>query len=196
MLGVTLRTVQLWANRGVLECWKTEGGHRRVLRESVERLLVARHAHEDRLTKDVAASASPGAPPISLRILVVEDEPVLQRLYRIQLPSWPMAPEVSIAGNGFEGLVLVGSLRPHLLITDLHMPEMDGFQMLRSLHAIPLLDSMEIVVVTGLDAVEVAVRGGLPDGIDLLPKPIPFAALAKIAERVATQNGCYLGGGA
>jgi excisionase family DNA binding protein len=188
MLGVTLRTVQLWANKGILEFWKTEGGHRRILRSSVERLLAERAPEQLGPTDPVRLVPAPSAE--SLRILVVEDEPDLLRLYRMQLARWPMAPEVSTASNGFEGLVLLGSLRPHLLIADLHMPEMDGFQMLRTLRAMPQLDAMEIVVVTGLDTTEVEQRGGLPTGTAVLPKPIPFVELEKIAARVAADNGC------
>lgn len=192
MLGVTLRTVQLWANRGVLESWKTEGGHRRILRDSVERLLADRDQQPAGAIADVAVVVPSG--PEALRILVVEDEPDLLRLYRMQLARWAMAPEVSLANNGFEGLVLIGSVRPHLLIADLHMPEMDGFQMLRTLRAMPQLDAMEIVVVTGLDPADVAQRGDLPSGTAILPKPIPFAELERIAARVAAGNACQIRG--
>ena len=193
MLGVTLRTIQLWANRGVLASWKTQGGHRRIERDSVERLLA------NRGLEPLSSSATSGiAPPNAegtLRILVVEDEPDLQRLYRMQLARWSLAPEVSVAGNGFEGLVLIGSFRPHLLIADLHMPEVDGFQMLRTLRVMPQLDTMEIVVVTGLAPEDVEQRGGLPVGTKVLPKPIPFAELEGISGRVATENGCRVGSG-
>jgi excisionase family DNA binding protein len=190
MLGVTLRTVQLWANRGVLESWKTQGGHRRITRDSVERLL-ASHGQPPAPATEVPGLAST-TPIETLRVLVVEDEPDLLRLYRMRLARWPMAPEVSTASNGFEGLVLLGSLQPHLLIADLHMPEVDGFQMLRTLRSMPQLDAMEIVVVTGLGAADIEQHGGLPGGTTVLPKPIPFADLEKIAERVATENGCRI----
>jgi excisionase family DNA binding protein len=192
MLGVTLRTVQLWANRGILESWKTQGGHRRIVRDSVERLLARRGQQQTPPIVDPGVAPIPSAE--ALRILVVEDEPDLLRLYRMQLARWPTAPEVSLAGNGFEGLVLIGSVRPHLLIADLHTPEMDGFQMLRTLRTMPQLDAMEVVVVTGLDPADVAQRGGLPSGTAILPKPIPFPELERIAARVAAANACRIGG--
>lgn len=196
VLGVTLRTVQLWANRGVLESWKTQGGHRRITRESVERLLASRGRDAPVAGDSVAAAVAPISPPAeALRILVVEDDPDLQRLYRIRIARWPMVPEVSIAGNGYEGLVLIGSFRPNLLVADLHMPEMDGFQMLRTLRAMPQLDAMEIVVVTGLDRDEVVRRGGLPGGTVVLSKPVPFQELESIAARCAVENGCRAAAG-
>lgn len=191
MLGVTLRTIQLWANRGVLDSWKTEGGHRRILRDSVERLLAERKPPPGPMADTPITTPSSTE---ALRILVVEDEPDLLRLYRMQLAHWPIAPDVSLASNGIEGLVLIGSVRPHLLIADLHMPEMDGFQMLRTLRAMPQLDAMEIVIVTGLDPADIAQRGGLPDGTAILPKPIPFDELERIATRVAAGNACRTGG--
>jgi excisionase family DNA binding protein len=191
MLGVTMRTVQLWANSGLLTCWKTEGGHRRIMRDSVERLLAARGLPDTAGVNAESVGTDQNAPP--LRILIVEDEPDLLRLYRMQLARWFLNPEVATAANGYEGLVILGSLRPHLMIADLHMPQVDGFHMLRIMRTMPQLNATEIVVVTGIGAEEVIQRGGLPEGVVLLPKPIPFAELEKISTRVAEKNGCRLG---
>ena len=192
LLGVALRTVQLWADTGLLSYWKTTGGHRRIPLESVERLLDNRESPE-RVFSAQGGSDRPSvtseAAPKPLRILVVEDEPTLLRLYRLQLTKWSMQPEVNTAANGFEALVRLGQMRPDLLIADLVMPEMDGFQMLHTLYAMPDMDAMEIVVVTGLNADDIARRGGLPEGVLVFPKPIPFAGLEKIAERLAARLG-------
>jgi excisionase family DNA binding protein len=42
LLGISLRTAQLWVENGVLLAWKTSGGHRRILRKSVDALLTER----------------------------------------------------------------------------------------------------------------------------------------------------------
>ncbi len=96
-LGVSLRTVQLWSESGLLKAWKTAGGHRRVERASVERLLV-RHPQP---TATVASEPS-------LRILVVEDDLSVLRLYERKLARWPMRPSVDTATNGFDALVKIG----------------------------------------------------------------------------------------
>lgn len=194
MLGVTLRTIQLWADGGLLECWKTSGGHRRIARESVERLLQVRPAPES--AGETGLHDRTEHSPERLRILVVDDEADILRLYRMQLARWQLAPHVTVAANGYEGLVLLGSTQPHMLITDLHMPEMDGFQMLRILRTLSQVDATEIVVVTGLDPEEIAARGGLPSGVATIKKPIPFAELEKIATRIAASSGCLIGTGA
>lgn len=180
MLGVSLRTVQLWSEAGLLEVWKTTGGHRRISRDSVERLLARRPSIPE-------VEAAPVEDP-SLRILVVEDDPAVLRVCERQMARWPMKPLVITAQNGFEALVRVGLIKPDLLVTDLHMPEMDGFQMLQQLRKMSELADVTIVVVTGLDAADIEARGGVPEGIPILPKPIPFDRLRDIAMVVAARK--------
>jgi CheY-like chemotaxis protein len=104
------------------------------------------------------------------------------------MTRWPMEPLVVKVQNGFEALVRIGLSKPDLLVTDLRMPEMDGFQMLRHLRAMPELADISIVVVTGLDPVEIEARGGIPEGIPILPKPVPFDRLRDIATVLAARK--------
>ncbi len=180
VLGVSLRTVQLWSEAGLLEVWKTTGGHRRISRDSVERLLARRPSLPE-------VDAAPVEDP-SLRILVVEDDPAVLQVCERQMARWPMKPRVATAQNGYEALVRVGLMKPDLLVTDLYMPEMDGFQMLQQLRKMSELADVTIVVVTGLDAAEIEARGGVPFGIPILPKPIPFDRLRDIATVVAARK--------
>jgi CheY-like chemotaxis protein len=115
---------------------------------------------------------------------VVEDEAALRRIYEINLARWPMRPRVLTACDGYEALVRIGDVKPDLLITDLRMPGMDGFRMLKVLRDMPELDGMAIVVVSGLAPEEILGHGGVPAYIAVLPKPIPFDQLRAIAERV------------
>jgi CheY-like chemotaxis protein len=81
----------------------------------------------------------------------------------------------------------MGRSSPDLLVTDLHMPGMDGFNMLRVLRRAPEMAHTTIVVASGLDAAEISQRGGIPPGIELLPKPVPFDRLLEIATGVFQQ---------
>lgn len=193
LLGVSLRTAQLWAEDGLLEAWKTSGGHRRITRESVERLLVSPPEQQPGVSfPEPAMRAKPQHPvqktmghsETTLSILVVEDDQELRRLYRAMLSRWPMQPEVVVAEDGYEALILIGQARPDLLIMDLRMPGMDGFRMLQALRAMPQMAKMKIVVVSGLDAEEIRSHGELLDDITILPKPIPFNQLREIAQSV------------
>ena len=173
LLGISVRTAQLWVERQVLAAWKTSGGHRRISRESVDRLLLRNQSNLD-----------PASLDRRFKILVVEDNRVLLRLYEANLSGWPMMPRVISANNGLEAMVLIGKEQPDLVITDLNMPEMDGLTMLRCLKEMPELDGIEIVVVTALDKADIDARGGMPQGIPVLPKPIPFDQLREIALKV------------
>jgi excisionase family DNA binding protein len=182
ILGISLRTAQLWVENGLLEAWKTEGGHRRISRQSIEKLLVRPPSREiPSATVAVPATRPPGNP---LSILVVEDEAALRRVYELTMARWPMKPRVSSVSDGYEALIRIGLARPDLLISDLRMPGMDGFRMLQALRAQPELADMAVVVVTGLDPEEIINHGGIPDDIPVLPKPIPFSSLLSIAENL------------
>lgn len=179
MLGTSLRTIQLWVDSGLLDAWKTVGGHRRIKVDSVKMLLknrlvnkitrppLPRHLHHD------------DAEPLS--ILVVEDDDDLLKLYRANIFSWEIQVNLVTAPNGFIGLIKIGEITPDILITDLDMPGMDGFEMIRALRKTRSFDELEIIVVSGLDSHEIEVRGGLPADIRVFGKPVPFDRLEKIA---------------
>ena len=175
ILGVSVATVQLWVESGLLEAWKTAGGHRRILRESVSRLVYSQSGSTESASDNI-----PGKPG-RLRVMVMEDDPDLLRLYGTQLKFWPMEPEVTLMENAIAALLMIGRAPPDLLIADLHMPGVDGFSVLRILQRTPELAGVKIVVVSGLDPEAIADRGGIAPGIELLSKPIPFERLQAIA---------------
>ncbi len=187
LLGVSVGTVQLWVESGLLDAWKTSGGHRRVVRESIEKLL---HHPSPRAAAPVPAAPLPAATDAGkqLSVVVVEDDPGLLRLYQAKLARWPMQPALLALDNGFAGLMSLGHSKPDLLILDLNMPGIDGFGMLKVLHHTPDMAGTHIVVVTGLDKAAVQERGGVPDGIEVLPKPIPFDRLQQIAQALADRK--------
>lgn len=175
LLGVTPRTVQIWADGGILVSWKTKGGHRRITRDSIDRILaegLPGHGND-------SAGGNRGA-PAPLRVLVVEDDPTFQRLYRLKLATWSLQPVVATVGNGFEALVRIGIERPDILIADLMMPDMDGFKLIQAIRAMPELDHMEIIVVSAMDAEDITAHGGLPSGIPVFHKPVPFQELESL----------------
>ena len=185
-LGVALRTVQLWVEGGVLPAWKTAGGHRRISRIAVERLIRERSAA---LLGDVApaAATAPAGGEARLQVMVVEDEPELLRLFMMVIAGWDLPVTVTPASNGFEALLRMGQRCPDLLVTDLNMPGMDGFKMIASLRGVgQAFDSMDIVVVTALAVEEIDRRGGLPAGVRVFHKPVPFDDIESLVrERVA-----------
>ena len=184
-LGVALRTVQLWVESGVLPAWKTAGGHRRISRVAVERLIGERRAA---LSGDTQPAAlQPAGGDARLRVMVVEDEPELLRLFTMVIAGWDLPIDVTPASDGFEALLRMGQQCPDLLVTDLNMPGMDGFKMIESLRGVgQAYDDMEIVVVTALSEADIARRGGLPGQVRVFHKPVPFDELESLVrDRVA-----------
>lgn len=182
LLGVGLSTVQGWVEAGILPAWKTAGGHRRIPVASVEELRRKQLAVLDAAQK-----------PVKTTVLVVEDDPVQRMVFEDQLARVAKDLGVDInlvmAANGFEGLLLAGQQMPDLIITDLMMPGMDGYQLIHELHA-KLKPSVSIVVVTMLDPEEVKARGQIPKGIKVFTKPLPYESLLEI---IGSQSGSQYG---
>jgi excisionase family DNA binding protein len=170
-LGVSLRTVQLWSEAGLLRAWKTPGGHRRILNVSIDVLLQRRTG--------VGLRRTPGG---TFQVLVVEDEPDFRQLFELHLRSWGLPIHVTSVPSGFDALLQIGASRPDLLITDLRMPGIDGFEMLRALKASGAISELDVIVVTALTEHTIAERGGLPPGVTVLYKPLRFAVLRQRLE--------------
>jgi GAF domain-containing protein/DNA-binding response OmpR family regulator len=89
------------------------------------------------------------------RILIIDDQPESARLFT-QLLDEHGQYRIFAAHNGIEGVSMVARRRPDLVILDLRMPEMDGFEVLQELRSNPETANIPVLVVTGdtLDAVE------------------------------------------
>jgi len=180
LLGVSHRTVQLWVEGGVLQAWKTAGGHRRILLTSVHRLVAQRN-------QAVAGGQPPAAPAqapsTARRIVMADDDATLLRLYELEISGWNLDAELIKARDGFDALIRIGEARPDLLISDLNMPGMDGFRMVRTLRADPRYGKMAIIVISGLDRATIASMG-LPADIPVFSKPVRFTELRAKVEQL------------
>lgn len=187
LLGVSHRTVQLWVEGGVLQAWKTAGGHRRILLSSVHRLVAQRNQavrHGAPAAAAPADSGDNGRP----RIVMADDDATLLRLYELEMSGWGLDADLIKARDGFDALIRIGEARPDLLISDLNMPGMDGFRMVRTLRADPRYGKMAIIVISGLDRATIASMG-LPDDIPVFSKPVRFPELrAKVEQILAASS--------
>jgi CheY-like chemotaxis protein len=82
------------------------------------------------------------------RILIIDDDAESIRLLR-ELLDLGGGYRIFSAQNGMEGIAMVARRRPHLVIVDLRMPEMDGFAVIRELRNNPETATIPILVVTG-----------------------------------------------
>jgi excisionase family DNA binding protein len=169
LLGISLRTAQLWVESGVLLAWKTSGGHRRILRKSVDALLAER-------SRQSGLSANQVTRKGVFKLVLVEDDQDLLRLIELSLSDLSENIEVRSAKDGFAGLVLIGQFLPDLVIADLNMPGMDGFRMINSLIGSEFAPA-QIIVSTALSPADIEQRGGLPDTVEVLQKPYSLEIL-------------------
>ena len=173
LLGISQRTVHYWIDRGALRSWKTEGGHHRIPMSAIHALIQKRQ-HE----------LEPGG-DAEITVLLVEDDADLAEVFREAVGTWPFPVRFVWAADGYDGLILAGLHRPDVVISDLVMPAMDGFQMIRSLRESPDLNHALVLVVTALDGQRMGALGELPRDVPIFRKPPPFKRLmALIRERV------------
>ena len=178
VLGVAVRTVQLWVEAGVLPAWRTAGGHRRISREAVATLLAERRHDLNAVGSSTEAAHRP------LKLLLVEDDPSLLNLFAAVVRSWTVPIELTTATNGFDGLIRIGEMRPDIVVTDLMMPGMDGFEMLRALKKPGSgFSSLKMFVVSALSQEEIDERGGLPEGVTYFQKPVNYVNLHALLQK-------------
>lgn len=170
-LGISTQTVQRWVDSGQLKAWKTVGGHRRIEAEGVELLFRLHGLATPGIATTTPEGQDTGAQP-ALSVLVVDDNPddrdILVHLLGDALP----AANVAAATNGFHGLVAVGRMAPDIVITDLMMPHMNGFEMIRHLLTGNAIRPRLIVAVSSNSLTELASRGHLPPGVVFMQKPL------------------------
>jgi excisionase family DNA binding protein len=156
--GVNRASIWRWIKTGRLRAARTAGGHHRILAEDLEAFM-ARNAMEPRLRH----------PDRSARILVVDDEPIFQKFMIHLLEGAGYLCET--ASDGFEAGVKTVTFRPHLIVLDLFMPNMDGFEVCRQIRRNPKTASIRVIAVSGMDTDANRMRI-LECGADLfLPKP-------------------------
>jgi excisionase family DNA binding protein len=167
LLGISLRTAQLWVESGALLAWKTSGGHRRILLSSVNKILEERK----RLSLDPALANTP-----KLKVAIVEDDLDLLQLMALTIGGLEQATEVQTSTDGFRGLIMLGEFRPHVLITDLNMPDMDGFRMLQAIEGSEFSPA-KLIITTALDSADIKARGFIPERAIVLHKPFTLSDL-------------------
>ena len=165
VLGLSVATVQSLVEKGEIDAWKTLGGHRRIALHSLNAYL---DKHSPQLSRADIHSKN------RLRVLVVEDDEGARDLYQCQFEEWDLPVDCTWMSSALDALMDIASMRPDLLIADLSMPGLDGFEMLRTIKRNQQLAAMQIVVISGMPVESIAARGGLPSHARLIQKPVNF----------------------
>ena len=162
LLGLSVGTIQSLVEKNELQAWKTQGGHRRISMPSIREY---QRRHNMLVTPTESRDNR-------IKVLVVEDDPVSREMIREFCSRSDMPVDCTAMSSGLEALIDIASIRPDVLIADLNMPGVDGFELLRTLRGNPMFTKMTTLVVSALSQTEIDARGGLPESTIYMAKPI------------------------
>lgn len=167
ILGISVTSVQKLVEGGEIAAWKTPGGHRRIPRESVLafKSIAAGRVRQDKPASDRSA------------LLVVEDDDMMRAVFSAQFAKWKLPLDVTFCKNGYEALIEIGVRPPDILFLDIVMKGLDGYEVMETVLNRPSLREMNIAIVSGMAAEDLAARGGVPPGVAFFPKPVRYDEL-------------------
>ncbi len=169
LLQVDPSTVSKWIDRGILVAFRTPGGHRRVRSGDLRSFLIT---HQMPLPDELGSAV--------VRLLVVDDEkPVLDALKRAFKP-YAQQLELTTTSSGVEALLLVSELKPHGMLIDLNMPEVDGFEVCRRIRLRKPLESVRLITMTGRHTQDMADQSLKAGAVACLPKPVDVAQVLEL----------------
>jgi len=176
LLKLSVGTIQNLVESNALKAWKTQGGHRRISLQSIQ---------EYQLSNNLESTAWYSG-EVRLRALVVEDDENTRLMYQAYFDRWALPLDVVMYASAMEALLDMPAMQPQVLLTDLNMPKMDGFQFLKTLREHKLFSTLPIIVMTGLTTQQIALKGGLPLEVQILQKPIDMEWLHGFLEALIT----------
>jgi excisionase family DNA binding protein len=134
-LGAAQSTVRKWADRKLLPAFYTPGGHRRFRRADLEAFLAG------------VPAGTAGAGSSAARVLVVDDDAALRDFIRTNLEADGYA--VREAASADEGLAALDEEPPDLILLDVQMPRMDGWEMLRRMQERHGVEAIPVIMYSG-----------------------------------------------
>jgi two-component system, OmpR family, response regulator len=124
-----------------------------------------------------------------IKILVVDDEPNILQFLELGLQNEGF--EVQTAQDGMTAITLMKQFQPHVVILDVMMPGMDGFEVCRMLKK---MENVAVIMLTARDEVDDRVKGLTIGADDYMGKPFSFEELlARIHARIRNQFPNLLG---
>ena len=168
LLGVSLPTVVNWVNSNKLRAHRTPGGHRRIARNDL--IAFAREFNYPLSDEFLAESSG------RRRVLIVDDERDFSDMVREYL-TVKGDFDVEVADSGFAAGYTVARFRPDLILMDIMMPDMDGFEVLRMLRAGRDTRHIPIVACTAYRDVDVERRIREDDFDGFMQKPLKLDEL-------------------
>ena len=134
-LGMAQSTIRKWSDTGRLPAFYTPGGHRRYRRADLDQFL------------ERGGSTAPRRGEGRRLILIVDDDDRLREFVRVNLEMEGYS--VREAANAEEGLAALDAEPPDLILLDVMMPQVDGWEMLRRVHERHGVGSIPVIMFSG-----------------------------------------------
>lgn len=138
LLQVNPSSVKKWVDSGRIAAFRTPGGHRRI---RVGDLVEFLHRHAMPIPRMLEGAAR-------RRVLIVDDDAIHLRALARRLKPYKSRVELQLTQNGIDALLMVGSFKPHLIVLDVYMPELDGIEVCRRLKLKPETRDIGVVIVS------------------------------------------------
>ena len=137
LLMVSSAAVRRWAAEGKLNALTTPGGHRRFLPEDVKQF-----ARQKNIAMDSSADEV-------LRVLIVDDDEQFSGYLMKMLNKYPEKIIPELANNGFDAGIKIHEFSPDVVLLDLMMLGMDGFQVCEKLKSDKTMKHTRVIAMTG-----------------------------------------------
>jgi len=164
LLNVSLRTIHLWVEKGILQAWKTPGGHRKITLASVEKI---QHQQSEVAERNIAHPT----------IVIIENNPTQKKYYQDFFNEQKFPVKLYFADNGYAGLLSIGRHHPDLVITDLEIPNMDGFKLIQEVKKQAELSKLKIIIISSMDKTDIEQHTNCHD-CTILSRPVDFELLS------------------
>ncbi|MGZ5051195.1 MAG: response regulator [Methylobacter sp.] len=165
LLMVSPITVRAWAQKGLLPSETTPGGHRRFLREAVEQF---------------AKQCKTASRQHDLRILIVDDDQQVAGFLVEWLSSLDEPFIISVASDGFDAGSKIHTFEPDVILLDLMMPKLDGFEVCRRIKADPDTSDIRVIAMTGYMSPENQQRIFEVGAETCISKPVDMMSLLRL----------------
>ena len=167
-LGVAQSTIRKWSDTGRVPAFYTPGGHRRYRRMDLDAFL--------------ERSGPGGKPKDGPTVLVVDDDPGVRQVVRLSLELEGYM--VKEAGGAEEGLAAVEDEAPDLILLDVMMPHVDGWEMLRQIQERHGAGSIPIVMFSGKVDAQTAAQAAARGAQGFVGKPFDPQQLVDQAKQI------------
>lgn len=163
LMGISVTSVQKLVDRGELEAWVTSGGHRRIARTSIQKIMGSSSLLQQQVSA-VTARAT--------KVLLAEDDPTQVRFFQTILTRCSHPIELVVATDASTALIQLERGRPDLVVTDLLMKPFDGFHLINVMQTDPVYYALDAIVLSCLTREEAEVHGKIPDWVAYYQKPV------------------------